>query len=131
MYVDRYDQIMGWLAAIIGLAGEGLLIWLIDQLPLWAQVVVYGVPGLAILVGFFLIGRDAVRARRRRRLKDRSPAPAPRSPAPAPRSPAPAPRSPPPYPPPPRGGSNDSAASRSARPTSSIRPRRTRPSTSA
>jgi hypothetical protein len=67
VYVDRYAQIMGWLAAIIGLAGEGALIWMIDQLPLWAQLVVYVPPGLAILVGFYLIGRDAVRNRRRRR----------------------------------------------------------------
>lgn len=126
MYVDRYRQIMGWLAAIIGLAGEAVLVWMLEQLPLWAQVVVFGVPGLLVLVGFFLIGRDAVRARRRKRLKDRSPVPAPQSRALAPRS---RPAYPPP-PPPPRGGSNDSAASRSARASSSIRPRRTRPSTS-
>ncbi len=72
VYVDRYAQIMSWLAAIIGLAGEALLIWLIDQLPLWAQIVVYGVPGVAILAGFYLIGRDAVRSRRRRRLRDQA-----------------------------------------------------------
>jgi hypothetical protein len=69
VYVDRYKQIMGWLAVIIGLAGEGVLIWLIDQLPLWAQLLVYVPGGLAILAGFFLIGRDAVRNRRRRRLR--------------------------------------------------------------
>lgn len=66
VYVDRYGQIMGWLAAIIGLAGEGVLIWLIDQLPLWAQLLVYVPPGLAILFGFYLLGRDAIRRHRRR-----------------------------------------------------------------
>ena len=69
MYVDRYKQILGWLAAIIGLAGEAVLVWLLEQLPLWAQILVCGPPGLAILAGFYLIGRDAVRSRRRRRLQ--------------------------------------------------------------
>lgn len=68
MYVDRYAQIMGWLAAIIGLAAEGVLLWLIDRLPLWAQILVYAPGGLGILAGVFLIGRDAARRRRRRRV---------------------------------------------------------------
>lgn len=59
---------MGWLAAIIGLAGEGVLIWMIDRLPLWAQILVYAPGALGIVAGFFLLGRDVVRRRRRRRV---------------------------------------------------------------
>lgn len=68
MYVDRYGQIMGWLAALIGLAGEAALIWLFEQLPLWAQVLVCVPPGLIAILGTFFIVSDKLRARRRKRL---------------------------------------------------------------
>lgn len=59
---------MSWAAALIGLAGEGVLIWLFDQLPLWAQLLVCVPPGVLFVAGFFFIVSDKLRARRRKRL---------------------------------------------------------------
>jgi hypothetical protein len=67
VYVDRYKEIVGWGAAIIGIAAEGLMIWMIDQLPVWAQVLVYAPGAIGIVGGIVIIVRD--RSRRRHRAK--------------------------------------------------------------
>jgi hypothetical protein len=68
VYVDRYKQIVTWTAVLIGAAAEALLIWMIDQLPVWAQVLVYAPGAIGIVGGFVLIWRDRSRARQRKRL---------------------------------------------------------------
>jgi predicted tellurium resistance membrane protein TerC len=66
--VDRYKQIVTWAAVLIGAAAEALLIWMIDQLPLWAQVLVYAPGAVGIVGGVIIIWRDRSRARQRKRL---------------------------------------------------------------
>lgn len=63
----REDRLVSGLAVILGLAGEGLLLWFLDSLPLWAQLCLYVPVGAALLFGVFLLVRDGLRARRRRR----------------------------------------------------------------
>lgn len=66
-YVRLSAQITPWVAMIIATVAEGILVWSLDQLPTWAQWLVYGPVGLALLLGLGLLVRDAIRARRRRR----------------------------------------------------------------
>ena len=53
-------------AVIVGASAEAVLIWLVDQLPTWAQVIVYGVPLVAALAGLVILLLQARRNRRRR-----------------------------------------------------------------
>lgn len=68
MYVDRYAQIMSWAAAIIGVVAEGVMLWLFELLPLWAQLLICVPPGILFALGIFFIVQDKLRARRRKRL---------------------------------------------------------------
>ena len=53
-------------AVIVGASAEAVLIWLVDQLPIWAQVLVYGVPLAVALAGLVLLWRQARSNKRRR-----------------------------------------------------------------
>lgn len=67
MSVDRYKQIVGWAAVLIGIAAETVAIWLLDRLPLWGQMLVYAPGVIAFVLGMVVLGRDLARKRRRKR----------------------------------------------------------------
>ena len=61
----------GVIAMLVGLAAEGVLIWLFDRLPTWLQVTVLAPPILLFALGMGLLLRD--RAKRRRMERERKP----------------------------------------------------------
>ncbi|MEZ4453262.1 MAG: hypothetical protein R3B09_27615 [Nannocystaceae bacterium] len=62
----RETQIVGWIAAILGILGEGLLVWFLESLPTWAQWLVYGPFCVIMVVGLGLLVVQARRDRARR-----------------------------------------------------------------
>jgi cytochrome c-type biogenesis protein CcmH/NrfF len=51
---------------------EAVLIWIVDQLPTWAQLLVYGPPILLAVVGFVALWHQARQRRRQRERAARS-----------------------------------------------------------
>lgn len=53
-----------WTAASVAIAIEGALVWLIDRLPTWAQIVVYGLPTALLIAGIAVLLRARFRTKR-------------------------------------------------------------------
>lgn len=51
-------------AVIVAASVEAVLIWLVDRLPIWAQVLIYSVPFVMVIAGYLLLWRDKRKSRR-------------------------------------------------------------------